>query len=80
MNPDDIVSQLQEIFRSVLNDPSVVISRSMTADDHEAWDSLSHINLVMEVERVFKIRIRNSEVARLANVGDLIDLIGRKLG
>ena len=50
----------------------------MTADDEEAWDSLSHIGLIMETEKYFGIRIKNSEVARLANVGDLINLVEKK--
>ncbi|MGF1543094.1 MAG: acyl carrier protein [Parvularculaceae bacterium] len=78
MTQDEIRSQLNEVFRTVLDDPKVEIYDAMTADDHEAWDSLSHINLIVETEKGFGVRIKNAEVARLRNVGDLVALIEKK--
>lgn len=78
MNRDDIKSQMQSIFHEVMNDSSIELRDDMTADDHEAWDSLSHINLIIAVENGFGVRIKNAEVARLENVGDLINLVEKK--
>ena len=50
----------------------------MTASDVEDWDSLNHINLIVAVEREFKVKFTTAEVSGLKNVGDLMDLIGRK--
>jgi len=54
------------------------VSRSMTAVDVAEWDSLNHINLIVAIEREFKIKFTTAEVAGLKNAGDLIDLILRK--
>lgn len=54
------------------------VSRSMTATDVEDWDSLNHINLIVAIEREFKIKFTTAEVAGLKNAGDLMDLIVRK--
>jgi acyl carrier protein len=43
------------------------------------WDSLSHVNVLMEAEKEFGIRFGASEVMRLDNVGDLDRLVARKL-
>jgi acyl carrier protein len=51
----------------------------MTATDVPAWDSLSHITLIVAVEREFGIRFTTAEVAALMNVGDLADLVQKKL-
>jgi acyl carrier protein len=51
----------------------------MTARDVPAWDSLSHITLIVAVEREFRIRFTTAEVAALMNVGDLADQILKKL-
>lgn len=43
------------------------------------WDSLSHINVVLAVEKHFGVRFKAVEVLRLKNVGDLQRLVDTKL-
>ena len=50
----------------------------MTAADVAAWDSLTHIDLVVEVEKEFKIKLSTAEVRGLKNVGDFAALIAKK--
>jgi acyl carrier protein len=52
----------------------------MTADDVSEWDSLSHVRLMLTIERVFRIKFTASQVGNLKNVGDLMDLLQSKLG
>ena len=54
------------------------IARNMTADDIDEWDSMSHIRLVLSVEKAFGVKFSSAEIGALKNVGDFIDLIGRK--
>ncbi|NVN89336.1 MAG: acyl carrier protein [Desulfuromonadales bacterium] len=75
----DILAELNPIFREVFDDETIVVSRQSTADDIDAWDSLSHMNMVMAVEIKFKIRFALGELPGLKNVGDLADLIAKKL-
>ena len=75
----DTLSKLQDVFRNVFDDDSLVISREMTAQDIEAWDSVQNITLMMEVESVFGIRFSTSEIAYFKHVGDLVDGIERKV-
>lgn len=76
---DDLNEQrLLSIFREIFDDPDLQISRSTTASDVENWDSLTHINLIVAIEREFKIKLTTSEVAKLQNVGDLMQLIEHK--
>jgi acyl carrier protein len=56
----------------------LVISPETTAADVEDWDSLSHIRLIVAIERAFNIRFANSEIENLGNVGELAALIERK--
>jgi acyl carrier protein len=74
------VSQLQEVFRDVFEDEELVIERATTADDIEDWDSLRHVGLVVNVEAAFGIKFTSLEVASLANVGEMLDLIEKKRG
>ncbi len=70
---------LTEVFRQVFDDPEIVLSPEMTADDVEGWDSLSHINLIVAVESRFNIRFKQKEVLSFKNVGDLSQCVESKL-
>lgn len=73
-----IQDELQDIFRRVFEDDTIELVDEMDASDVAAWDSLNHINLIVEVERHFDIKFRNSEIARMQCVGDLIGIIEKK--
>ena len=75
----DMLEELTPIFHEVFDDDSIVITRQITANDIDAWDSLSHMNMVMAVELKFGIRFALGELQTLKNVGDLIDLTEKKL-
>jgi acyl carrier protein len=51
----------------------------MTASDVDGWDSLSHFNLVLAVEKEFGISVTTRDVRSMKNVGDLIRLIDKKV-
>jgi acyl carrier protein len=80
MAKPEIISQMLPVFHEVFDDDTVVIVPATTAKDVEGWDSLSHIRLMVAIESAFGVRIRASEAAKLNNVGELADLIERKLG
>lgn len=70
---------LTGIFRQVFDDDSIIITRESTANDIEEWDSLTHMNLVVAVEAKFKIRFALGELQTLRNVGDMHDLVEKKM-
>ena len=70
---------LNTVFRQVFDDDSLVVTRATSAKDIEEWDSLSHLNLVMAVEQRFGIKIALGELRSLKNVGEMSDLIAKKL-
>jgi acyl carrier protein len=80
MELPEIRTKLNDIFRKTFPDDSINVSEKTTAADVPAWDSLSHINLILAVEKGFGIRLTTREVRAMANVGDFIALIKQKLG
>jgi acyl carrier protein len=78
MDPEQIIPRLTRVFCQVFDTPSITLRREMTAADVEDWDSITHINLIVAIEKEFKCRLSTAEVANLSNVGDLIDAIARK--
>jgi acyl carrier protein len=75
----DMHARLQDIFRNIFDDDSIVIARETTARDIEAWDSVQNVTLMLEVEEQFGVRFSTPEIAYLQNVGELADLIEKKL-
>jgi acyl carrier protein len=79
MSTESIIAELQPIFRDVFDLPSLQLRPETSASTVDGWDSLAHINLVMAVESHYKIKFALGELQGLKNVGEMADLIGRKL-
>ena len=69
---------LTQIFRDVFDDDTNVLRPDLSAKDVDGWDSLTHIRLLLTIEREFHIKFTVSEVGELKNVGGLTELIEAK--
>ena len=79
MTRDLIKVELDIVFRDVLDDDSISLSDSTVAEDIEEWDSINHIQLVVQIEKRYKIRFKAAEIQSWENIGEIIDIIIRKL-
>jgi acyl carrier protein len=74
-----ILTDVNRIASEVLENDSIKLSYETTANDVKEWDSLNHIQLVVAVEKHFKIRFNFAELQKFKNVGDMCDNIAAKL-
>jgi len=79
MERSDILAKVQEVFRDELEVEDLVLTDETTADDVEEWDSLSHVQLVVALEKAFGIKFTSREILSWDNVGDLVDCIAGKM-
>jgi acyl carrier protein len=70
-----IYARMTGIFEDVFNDSSIEITPTLSAKDVDGWDSLTHIRLILTIEKAFKIKFSTSEIGKFENVGDLVTLI-----
>ncbi|SFS21044.1 acyl carrier protein [Granulicella pectinivorans] len=79
MQQTEIYEKLTPLFHDILDDDTIVLTPTLTADDVPEWDSFNHINLIVAVESHFKIKFQTAELEGLHTVGHLADLIEKKL-
>lgn len=75
----EVLTEVTQIFRHVLNNDGVQLKYETTANDVQDWDSLNHIELVVAIEKHFKIRFNFVELQKFKNVGEMCDNIVAKL-
>ena len=78
MTHEAILEKLNEIFRDIFDDDSLVITETTTANDVEDWDSIEHINLIDAVEKEFGMKFKMQEVSGMKNVGEMVQIIAER--
>ena len=79
MENELIIGKLTNIFHEVFMDDELVLKESMSANDVDIWDSLTHMLMVTAVEKEFGIKFKLKDLNKMKNVGDLIQTIKSKL-
>ena len=77
MRFNEVMGLLNPIFRDVFDDDELVITANTTAKDIDGWDSLTHIRLVISIEKALDLRFTAAEISELENVGEMVELIVR---
>ncbi|EKS9795031.1 MULTISPECIES: acyl carrier protein [Burkholderia] len=78
MSQSAVYAKLTDVLRDVFDDDELVATPQLTAADVDGWDSLSHIRLVLSVERAFGIKLAAADISGLKNVGEFADLISKR--
>jgi len=79
MTEAEIFPKLTAVFRDVFDNPQLDCSDSTTAQDVENWDSITHVTLVVAVEKAFGVSFTVKDIRGLANVGDFRRLIAKRV-
>ncbi len=79
MERANILAEVQDIFRDILDEEELILEDNTTAGDVDGWDSLTHIQLVVAVEKHFKFKFTSKEILSWNNVGEMIDSIKSKI-
>ena len=79
MDFSEILKQVNDIFIDVLDEEKIVLSGTTKASDVEEWDSLTHIQLIVAIEKHFKIHFNSAEIRNWNNVGELCNTINNRI-
>ena len=78
MNRSDVLDRIQNIFHTVLDNELIILSESTTTEDVEEWDSLTHVQIIVDVEKEFQIKFTSKEILEWNNIGEMMDCIEKK--
>lgn len=78
MNKEEILASVATILKDTFDEQSLIITNETSAEDVDEWDSLSHIELISNIESHFKVRFALGELQDLKNIGDMVELIASK--
>lgn len=73
-----ISDELKKVILDALKLDDFDLTDDTIAPNVPGWDSLTHVNVILAVEKYYNIRFKSIEILRLKNVGDLQKLIDSK--
>ena len=79
MNKDEILLKIQDIFRDVFDDDTLILSENTSQNDIDEWDSLEQINIISTIEDEFDVEFEMDEITEFKNIGNLITAVHTKL-
>lgn len=78
MSKEQIFAEVKKIMLDVFDEDNLIIDENTTSDNIEDWDSITHITLMASIENKFAIKFTMNEIASMKNIGELVELIGKK--
>lgn len=75
----ELEPKLNEVFRRVFREPNLNVFREMAAKDVAGWDSITHTEMIAEVEAAFGVKFKLKEITKWKCVGDMMDTLTTKL-
>lgn len=70
--------RLEKVIRGVFPIETETIDENWTSDDIPDWDSVGHLNLIMEIQKEFAIKIEIEEMFEIEKLGDIIKLLEKR--
>ena len=69
------LSRLQRIFREIFDQPSLVITPTLSPAELSEWDSVAMVQIVLATEQEFGVRLTTDQVAGIKNVQSILAAI-----
>lgn len=76
---EKILMRVGEVIRAVFRCPDASIGPSTVSADIDGWDSLSHVMLILECEKLFGIRFPKERIYSMKDVGEMCQIIRARL-
>tara|TARA_B100000780_G_C20729154_1_gene289735 strand:+ start:59 stop:283 length:225 start_codon:yes stop_codon:yes gene_type:complete len=68
-----------EIMSKTFNIDVLLLSKKTSKKDLSQWDSMSHLNLIIDIENEFNISFSNEEIVTIIDFKSLLKIIKNKI-
>ena len=79
MPRDEIRQILLELFKAEIGEEISSLRDDLSLSEQLGLDSVDMVSLIMQLEHRFKFRLAHEELANAQQLGQLLDLVQRKL-
>jgi len=73
------MSKLRLIFIKTLDLTERKFSPSLSIENCEEWDSANHMMIIVEIEKIYKIRLKQSEIAKMTSYYKIEKILKKKI-
>jgi acyl carrier protein len=74
---EDILKQVQLLFKSAMGE-QVEVDIDTVRDKIGEWDSINHLNLIVELESTFDLGLTMEEIEKINSVRQIVGFIEAK--
>lgn len=68
--------EIMDVMRAVLK---TEVDENTSQNNCEKWDSMNHLNLVIELEDTFEVELEPNEISLMKSFSDIKNIISNKL-
>ena len=76
---EEILVQIQEIFKRAMGN-EVVVNAATTRNEVPEWDSINHLNLIVELESAYDLGLSMENIEHIQSVKEILQLVKSRLG
>ena len=73
-----IQDQIAKVFQEMFGNDEIVYNAETSPKDIPMWDSVSHVSMILAIEKKFGIKFTTREIVAIKKMGDIFDAIERK--
>ena len=67
------IKVIKQSIAKILNVSETSINDNSKAEDFSKWDSLAHVRIIIELEKLFKKKIKTSKIQELNSIRSIIE-------
>lgn len=75
MTREEVLITVKKLIEEVLDDGVLDITEATTASEVEEWDSIMHIEIIVEIEEHYGVKFQTSQIENFKNVGSMVSAV-----
>ncbi|MDO4491508.1 MAG: acyl carrier protein [Lachnospiraceae bacterium] len=74
-----MIEKIEEIIREYKDDDSIVVTEETNLNTDLGLSSMDYLSLIVEIEDLFGVKIKDEELSKFRTIGDITKLIAELL-